>query len=249
MISIEDVSFAYDTSTPILDKVTTLVEDGKLTGILGNNGAGKSTLLFCLNKILKPSEGIVRFDGESIADMKRNELAQKVALVAQKSEATSLTVFDFVLLGRRPYMSFRPTDGDYGIVGTVIEQLGLDDFALRNVDELSGGEFQKVVLARALAQQTSNLLLDEPTNNLDPHNQLEVMHAIRNVVDTRGITAVAVMHDLNLSLRFCDNLLFLKNRRIVAAGSGSIVTPELVKDIYDIDVDIIEHAGRRVVIM
>ena len=249
MISTEGVSFAYDANHTILDDVSILVEEGKLTGILGNNGAGKSTLLYCLNRILKPKSGIISFDGIDIATLKRNELAQKIALVAQKSAPTNLTVFDFVLLGRRPYMSFRPEEEDLRIVSAVIEQLELGAFALRSVDLLSGGEFQKVILARALAQQTTNLLLDEPTNNLDPRNQVEVMRTIRSVVDERGITAVAVMHDLNLSLSYCDNLLFLKDHRIVAAGTGEIVTPELVERIYGIDVDIIEHKGKRVVIM
>ena len=181
--------------------------------------------------------------------MNTNELARKVALVAQKSEMGNLTVFDFVLLGRRPYCTFAPMHHDLQIVNDVISQLELGTFALRDVESLSGGEFQKVVLARALAQQTANLLLDEPTNNLDPRNQLEVMHAIRNVVDERNITAVAVMHDLNLSLRFCDNLIFIKDHHIVFAGPSSDVTAELVEDVYGIEVEIINRNGRRVVIM
>ncbi|MBQ3301963.1 MAG: ABC transporter ATP-binding protein [Eggerthellaceae bacterium] len=245
----EGISFSYDAEAPVLDKVSTVVPDGKLTAILGNNGAGKSTLLYCLNRILKPKAGIVRFDDIDISALKRNELARKVALVAQKSDTSNLTVFDFVLLGRRPYMNFMPSKRDLLIVQDVISQLELDSLALRSVDYLSGGEFQKVVLARALAQQTANLLLDEPTNNLDPRNQVEVMQAIRHVMDARGITAVAVMHDLNLSLSYCDNLVFLKDHRIVAAGSGAMVTSELVEQIYDIKVDIIEHKGKRVVIM
>ena len=249
MISIEGISFSYDAEAPVLDKVSTVVPDGKLTAIWGNTGAGKSTLLYCLNRILKPKAGIVRFDDIDISALKRNELARKVALVAQKSDTSNLTVFDFVLLGRRPYMNFMPSKRDLLIVQDVISQLELDSLALRSVDYLSGGEFQKVVLARALAQQTANLLLDEPTNNLDPRNQVEVMQAIRHVVDARGITAVAVMHDLNLSLSYCDNLVFLKDHRIVAAGSGAMVTSELVEQIYDIKVDIIEHKGKRVVIM
>ena len=249
MIVIKDISFSYNASAVVLDDVSACIEDGKLTGILGNNGAGKSTLLYCLNRILKPKTGVICFDEDNIAHLKRNELARKVALVAQKSETGSLTVFDFVLLGRRPYNAFAPTKDDLRIVNDVIGQLELRPFALRDVESLSGGEFQKVVLARALAQQTSNLLLDEPTNNLDPRNQLEVMQAIRAVVDERTITAVAVMHDLNLSLRFCDNLLFIKDHGIVFAGPSSAVTAELVEDVYGIEVDIIDRGGRRIVIM
>ncbi len=249
MISTEGISFAYDADHLVLDELSLLVEEGKLTGILGNNGAGKSTLLYCLNRVLRPKSGVVRFDEDDIASFKRNELAQKVALVAQRSATSNLTVFDFVLLGRRPYMSFRAQEEDLRIVSDVISQLGLESLVLRNVDVLSGGEFQKVLLARALVQQTHYLLLDEPTNNLDPRNQIEVMQTIRRIVDENDITAVAVMHDLNLSLRYCDNLIFLKDCRIAAAGSTEIATAELVEKIYGITVDIIEIGNKRVVVM
>ena len=193
MIVAQGVSFAYEANKPVIDQVAARVKSGEFMVILGNNGVGKSTFLYCLNRILKPNSGIITIKDRDLASFKRNELAQEVALVAQHSHAGQMTVFDAVLLGRKPYVSLAPTDCDLELVSNILNRLELEHLALRYVDELSGGEYQKVILARALAQETDVLLLDEPTNNLDPYNQHEVMQNIRNVVDTDSIAAIAVI--------------------------------------------------------
>ncbi len=248
MITAEDISFAYDTNKPVIEEVAARVASGEFMAILGNNGVGKSTFLYCLNRILKPRSGVVTVKDRELTAFKRNELAQEVALVAQHSHAGRMTVFDAVLLGRRPYINFAPTRHDHEIVAEVIDRLGLGPLALRFVDELSGGEYQKVVLARALAQETDVLLLDEPTNNLDPYNQHEVMRHVWDVVNVDGIAAIAVMHDLNLSLRYCDTVLLLREGRVYAFGGIEVVDEKAIKAVYNLDVDIIEHGGRKVVV-
>ncbi len=248
MITAENISFTYTANQHILKDVAARIVDGEFMAILGNNGVGKSTFLYCLNRILTPKTGIITIDGKPLDEFGRTELAQNIALVAQHSHASRSTVFDSILLGRKPYIGLAPTEEDFQIVASVIQRLELDKLSLRYVDELSGGEYQKVILARALVQKTNILLLDEPTNNLDPYNQLEVMQNIRDVVDEDGIAAVAVMHDINLSLRYCDTLLFLKQGQVYAFGSADIVKPELIEAVYGITVDVITHKERKMVV-
>lgn len=248
MLEAREVHFSYRAGVPILAGVDVEVTSGSFMAILGVNGCGKSTLLSCLTGAARPSSGQVFLDGVPLGQVHRLERARKVAYVAQHSHANRLTVYDSVLLGRRPYMQGAPSQEDHRIVLDMLERLGLARYELRYTDELSGGEYQKMVLARAFVQQAETLLLDEPTNNLDLANQQEVMREVRAEVDRRGIAAAAVMHDINLSLRYCDSFLFLKAGTVDAVGGMEVVTAEQVKRVYGMDCEIIEHRGRRLVV-
>lgn len=248
MLEARDLHFSYRPDRPLLQGISIDIAPGSFLAILGVNGCGKSTLLSCLSAMRKPDSGDVLLDGAPIATVKRIERARKIALVAQHSHANRLTVYDAVLLGRHPRMSGVPSTEDYDVVDDVLARLELSDYALRYTDELSGGEYQKMALARAFVQQAETLLLDEPTNNLDPANQQEVMQATRDEVDGRGIAAAAVMHDINLSLRYCDRFLFLKDGKVDALGGREVVTPERMKSVYGMECDVIDYGGRPVVI-
>lgn len=248
MLEARSVAFSYRPDKPLLRDVSVAFEPGSFLALLGVNGCGKSTLLECLSDMLKPQAGEVLLDGVPVAHVDRRERARKVAMVAQHSHANRLTVFDSVLMGRRPYMNGAPSKQDLDIVTAMLVQLGMADKALAYVDVLSGGEYQKVVLARAFVQQAQTLLLDEPTNNLDPANQQEIMRAVRDEVDGRGIAAGAVLHDINLALRYCDRFVFLADGVVDAAGDASVVTPEEIRHVYGMNVDIIEHRGVKVVV-
>ena len=248
MLEARGIGFSYRAGTPVLKDVSIELAPGSFTAILGVNGCGKSTLLSCLMGLRKPDDGQVLLDGTPLREVKRRARAQKVALVAQHSHANRLTVYDSVLVGRHPLMQGGPTAADYAVIRETLDRLGLSAYSLRYADELSGGEYQKMVLARAFVQQAETLLLDEPTNNLDPANQQEVMREVRCEVDERGIAACAVMHDINLALRYCDRFLFLKDGVVDAVGAGEIVTPARIKRVYNMDADVIEHGGRAVVI-
>ena len=248
MLEARNIAFSFKRDQPLLRDVSLAVEPGTFTAILGQNGCGKSTLLSLMTAARTPDSGEVLLDGEPIAKGDRRERARKIAFVSQHSHANRLTVFDSVLLGRRPFMDSAPTADDRAIVANVLEELGLADYALRYLDELSGGEYQIVVLARAFVQQTDTLLLDEPTNNLDPSNQQEVMRLVRSEVDRRNIGAAAVMHDMNLALRHCDRFLFIKDGLVDAFGGADIVTSEQIDRIYGMKADVIEHAGCRIVV-
>lgn len=178
MIIVENINFKYHNSNSILKDIAFSAKEGECIAILGNNGAGKSTLLKCLNRILKPQSGVVYIDEDNIFNLSLNKVAKNIAFVEQNGSGNDLTVYDTVMLGRKPYISWRESSKDREIVENILVEMDLMDMATRSFKELSGGEQQKTMLARALAQQPRVLLLDEPTSNLDLRNQYEVLNTI-----------------------------------------------------------------------
>jgi len=171
-----------------------------------------------------------------------------MAYVSQHYESNRQTVFDAVLLGRKPYIKWEATASDLALVHGILAKTGLGEFALRYLDELSGGELQKVVIARALAQEPEVLLLDEPTSNLDLRNQLEVLKTIRNAAKEKNIAVIAVMHDLNLALRFSDKFLLLQNTKVFVAGGPEVMTAENITQAYGVSVSVERVQNQTVVI-
>lgn len=247
MIQVENLSFSYG-SHPILQNVSFTLEQGECVAVLGNNGAGKSTLISCISRLRKPSSGNVLIDGSPISQLSRNQLARQIAYVSQKNELAHATVFDAVLLGRKPHMKWGPSAVDYDVAEHALRAVGMEDCRLRYVDQLSGGEQQKILLARALVQEPKLLLLDEPTSSLDLKNQYEVLGLVRRFCRERNITAVLVIHDLNLALRFCDRFLFLHGGRVLAFGGPEAVTPANIRAVYGMDAAVEQVRGVPVVI-
>lgn len=243
-----DVGYAYGKGDPVLKDITAQIVPGSFLAILGMNGCGKSTLLSCLDDMLRPQKGVVTLAGRELSDYSRDERARHVALVAQHSHANGVTVYDALLLGRKPYVKAAPNEDDYAVVDRVIEELELGPLALRYLDELSGGEHQKAVIARALVQDTEVLLLDEPTNNLDMANQVEVMELVSHIAHEHGVACAAVLHDINLALRYCDRFLVIKNGTVLAAGGPETMTKEVIEEAYETHVELIEHEGTRLVV-
>ena len=248
MISVENISFSYGQKR-ILEDITFSAGSGEIVGILGNNGAGKSTLITCINRIREPSSGEVLINGQALSGMKGRDIARLIAYVSQRSEAEALSVFDCILLGRKPYIRWNIAEKDIDACRAVIHKLGLEHLQLRNMDELSGGEQQKVMIARALVQEPSVLLLDEPTSSLDPRNQIETMSLIRKAAKEDGITVLIVLHDLNLALRFCDRLFFMKDGTGFRCCSSDEVDSATISGAYGIDSEIVTVGGRRFVLM
>jgi iron complex transport system ATP-binding protein len=249
MIKVQNLSYSYSSSGPkVLDNVSCDLEKGRCIAILGNNGAGKSTLLKCLNHIQKPQSGSVLLDDSNVYEMPPKEMAKKIGYVPQKSEVSHMMVFDAVLLGRKPYIRWDVTEKDRNIVEKVMKQLNLTEYATRYISELSGGELQKVVLARALAQEPQYLLLDEPTSNLDPRNQHDMLRLIRSICQEQKIGAIVVIHDLNLAVRYCDRFLFLRDASIYGYGGKEIVTEEIIESVYGMKVEILEHRGNQLIV-
>ena len=249
MIELKNIGFAYDkNAAPVLRDVSFTLADGQCASVLGNNGAGKSTLLKCIDRILRPQSGQVLIDGQDVFTLSANDMARQVAYVAQNARSSDLLVFDTVLLGRRPYIRWDVSEHDREIVSSLLERMKLTHLAMRPLSHLSGGEAQKVLLARALAQEPRLLLLDEPTSNLDPRNQHEVMQLVRKIAEERNICVITVLHDLNLAIRYSDRFLLLKDSGVYASGGAECMTPENIETVYSMHVHIIEHRGIPVVV-
>jgi len=250
VIKVKDVHFSYPSRKGVLEGVTFEVRRGECVALLGVNGAGKSTLLRCMNSILSPTKGAVFVGGEDISEWSRNQIARRIGYVPQRSHDSELTVFEMVALGRKPYINWFLRERDYEIVDDIMAVLGLKDFAMKRVSELSGGELQKVMIARALAQTPDVLLLDEPTSHLDMKNQLEVMRVIRDLTKKRkpSVSTIVCLHDVNLALRFADRLIFLKDGIIWAVTTPEGLDPEIVRDVYRVRVQIV-RVGRHIVVI
>ncbi len=247
ILKVTDIEFSYN-SRPVLQDVSFSVPRGSIVGVLGVNGAGKSTLLKCINRILKPRGGCVMIDDGDVSSMSRSDIAKRIGYVPQRHGGDALTVFDTVLLGRKPYIEWSVTERDLEIVSRIIRIMRLEEMALRPVSQLSGGEAQKVVLARALAQEPDILLLDEPTSSLDLKNQLDVMNLIREAVRTQGLAAIVSLHDLNLALRFADQFLFLKDGTIHSFSGREGLNGGVIREVYDVEVVMVEMEGHSVVV-
>ena len=249
MMQIKNLCYHYKGCPEVLKDVSFEIEPGKFLAILGNNGVGKSTLLKCFNHILKPDSGEVLLDGTNLLTLPSREVAKQVAFVSQSIPSTQMTVHDVVMLGRRPYMKWGFTEVDHAIVHDAMDRLDLDAMRGRFLNQLSGGEKQKVMLARALAQQPKALLLDEPTSALDIQNQYQVLKMVREICHKDNMIAVVVIHDLNLALRFCDRFLLMKDGQVYRYGDRSVLDSEALKAAYGVNAKIVEVEGRYMVLV
>jgi iron complex transport system ATP-binding protein len=247
MLTVNDLSFGYKRQDT-LKNIHFEIQQGELTVILGPNGVGKTTLLKCLNKILLPKQGDVFVGKKNVRTMNVKEIARQIAYVAQTSEAARMTVFDAILMGRSPHIRYRASKTDLLKVDAVIRHLNLSRLSLKYLNQMSGGELQKVCIARALVQQTDVLLLDEPTASLDLKNQTHILGLIRHIIKDHHMAAVMTMHDLNAAMRYADKYIFLKNCAVYSAGNICDITPQMVEDVYGVKVDIMHHKGLPVVI-
>ncbi len=236
-VKISDLCFAYGKKgREILHGINCEFHENSMTAILGPNGCGKTTLAKCINKINIPSSGDILFDDKSINEYSRHEIAKMIGYVPQFSNARLVgTVMEFVLLGRRQFIGWSVRDEDIQAVAEVLEKLHISDLSEKNYGELSGGQKQKVLVARALMQKSEMYLFDEPTSNLDIKNELEIMNLGRRIVDEEGKSVAMVVHDLNMALHYADYVVIMKDGNIVKEGSSrDVITAETVKDVYDV---------------
>lgn len=254
ILTVENLSFSWK-DNHVLENINISIPENQLIAILGVNGAGKSTLLKCINKILTPQSGNIEIMSENISDLNLVQLSKKVSYVPQSVLTSfSMDVFDVVLLGRRPYISWRISNNDREQVSTTLKLLNLEDFAFRRFNQLSGGERQRVVIAKAIVQDPNLFLMDEPTSDLDLKNQIEVMECIKNLVSKKegDKSALIAIHDINTAARFADRILLLHDRSIFADGSPEeVLTEKNIANVFGVTSEIIpksESSPLRVII-
>lgn len=241
-LEMKHLSFGYTKKKTILKNISLEFPEKKFIAVLGPNGSGKTTLVKQINQILKPQSGNVFFDGVPVSSISVMEMAKKIAYVPQMTSGImNGSVMDTVMLGRRPYIKWKPSDQDIQIVNQVLMRFHLEEIAQREFNQLSGGQKQTVLIARALAQTPEVYLFDEPVSFLDVKNQLEIMTAARELVDNDKKTVIMVVHDLNMALRFSDYVIIMKNGEVFAKGTPQeVLTEENIFHVYGTHASIYE---------
>jgi iron complex transport system ATP-binding protein len=239
-LAVTNVSISLN-QQDILHQVSIAAEKKELVGILGPNGSGKSTLLKSIYRFLKPDAGIISLNGENIYQLSSRQTARQMAVVRQESPVEfDFIVQEIVAMGRSPHKSLleRDTENDRKIIAQALNRVGMESFSERNYATLSGGEKQRVLIARALAQQAKIFVLDEPTNHLDIYYQLEIM----DIVKTLNITVIAALHDLNIAAAYCDRLFVINAGKIVAQGTPqTVLNPSLIYDVFGVESEVVIH--------
>ena len=249
MLSCENLTFRYSRSgNEVLRGLSLELEQGQIGIVLGKNGSGKTTLFKNILGIHNPKTGKIRLDGKNLQKMSRRERAQRIAYVPQDIRFGDLTVFDSVLLGRISHFGFQPGKEDYVAVEKILTDMGLESFAQRSVEELSGGERQKIAIARAMAQEPLLMIFDEPAGNLDIANEQLIIQEAKKLAREKNISILSSLHDINQALSFGDKFFFLKEGVVKYAGGKEIVTEAVIRDVFDIDVKIVEIDGQKVVL-
>lgn len=235
----------------MLKDITLDLTGPKFVSILGPNGVGKSTLIHCINKILSPTGGTVMLDGKDVKDITIKEMAKQVGYVPYSANDTfPLTVVDTVLMGRHPHSKWGSLDKDLDIVYDTLKMLGISHLAMRNFNELSAGQHQKVMLARGLVQEPKVLLLDEPTSNLDIRHQLDVTKMLKRLSDEKGILVIMISHDISIAAKFSDEIIMLRDGAIYAAGTpNEVITEPNLEAVYGVKSRIVDDDGRPHVIL
>lgn len=252
VIRADHITFSYEKNvSPIVKDISFCAPEGKITGIIGPNGSGKTTLIRCISGFLAPQMGEVLLDERRVQHISAREIAKSMALVQQQFVTEyDFSVLDIVLTGRNPYVSrlHGESEEDYRIARESLSQVGIEDLSERSVFEISGGERQLVMLARAICQSAPVMLLDEPVTGLDIRHQIQFLSTVRHMSRQKNITVLCVLHDLNLCLNFCDYVLLLKNGEIFAKGDPrEVLTKETVETVYQAEVMLVEKEGQTLI--
>ena len=233
-VRFENLNFHYTRKKQVLKNIHLTLPAGKFTAILGPNGSGKTTLVKQINRILIPQSGRVTVSGVDVASMTPGDMARTIAYVPQMTGGMLAgSVMDTILLGRKPYIKWKPSEEDVEIVSKCLMRFHLEEIAQRDFNALSGGQKQTVLIARALAQTPGMYLFDEPVSFLDVRNQLEIMNTARELVDRDGKTVIMVLHDLNMALRYADHVVMMKEGTVFAQGTPQqVITEENILAVY-----------------
>ena len=249
MLKVENLHFRYSRNgNAVLNGASLELEQGQIGIILGKNGSGKTTLFKNILGIEKPQSGKISFHGEDLLKMNRRQRARQVAYVPQHIHFGDLSVMDSVLMGRVSYFGMKAGKEDYEAVEKILADMQLLEFAGRSAEALSGGEKQKIAIARAMAQEPKLMVFDEPTGNLDIANEQLIMEEAKKLAREKNISILSSLHDLNQALYFGDKFFFLKDGMVKYSGGKETVTEEIIKDIFDIDAKIVEINHQKLIL-
>ncbi|GGB44576.1 ATP-binding cassette domain-containing protein [Virgibacillus dakarensis] len=247
MVDIKHVFKKYN-QKKVVDDVSLKIEKGTITSFIGPNGAGKSTLISMISRLIAKDDGEITIDGQDILQAKNKELAKKISILKQSNAINlKLTVKELVSFGRFPYSQGKLNKEDWEKVEEAIDYMELRDMQDKFLDELSGGQRQRAHIAMVIAQDTEYILLDEPLNNLDMRHSVSIMKTLRRLVNEMGKTIMIVIHDINFASCYSDNIVALKDGKIVKQGpTCDVIDKCVLKDIYDMDIDIKEIDNQRI---
>jgi len=250
-IDLNGLEYGYDPKDPVLKGIDISFDKPEFVCIMGPNGVGKSTLIHCINKILKPTGGTVLLNERDVSDMKLKEVAEHLGYVPATSEDSfPLTVVDTVMVGLQNDFKFGTTKDDLAKVYDALRMMKIEHLAMRNFNELSAGQHQKVVLARGLVRTPPAVLLDEPTSNLDIKHQIEVTKVLSRLPREKGMIVVMISHDINITAKYADRIIMIHDGKVFADGAPSdVLTKESIRTVYGVDADIIDVGGRPHVIL
>ena len=240
-LKVKDLSYSYNGKDIVLKDLNFSINQGECVAIIGSNGVGKTTLMKCILNMLKIEKNTVFVDEKDIKDISKKELAKTISYVPQNISFPNASVFESILIGRIPYINFTPNQDDLKIVDEIIKELNLSSFSFKSINQLSGGQKQKVAIARAMVQEAKLMYFDEPTSNLDIKNQIEIIKIMKKIASIDKKIVLMNLQDINFALRYFDKIMVLNDGKIEFFNSPNLLNEEILSKSFNVNIKLIKN--------